>query len=60
MIISHFTALLVFALIVSVVFAGINKTTVREQLRYGAFVFIAFLAVAVVVGWMMYPFPFPF
>ena len=55
---SHFAALFIFALIVSVVFAGINKTTVPEQLRYGFFVFLAFLAVAIVVGWAMYPFPF--
>jgi len=55
---SHFTALLVFALIVSTVFAGINKPTLGEQLKYGIFVFISFLAVALVVGWIMYPFPF--
>jgi hypothetical protein len=58
MIISHFTALTIFALIVSAVFAGINKSGLREQLRYGAFVFFCFLAVAAVVGWIMYPFPF--
>ena len=57
MIVSHFTALAVFALLVSVVFAGINKTTFRAQLQYGAFVFVAFLAVALIVGWIMYPFP---
>ena len=57
MIISHFTALVIFALAVSAVFAGINKTTVGEQLKYGAFVFLAFLSVALVVGWLMYPFP---
>ncbi len=58
MTLSHFTALFVFALIVSVVFALINKSEPREQLRYGAWVFLAFLGVAVVVGWIMFPFPF--
>ena len=55
---SHFSALLVFALIVSLVFALINKTQPREQLRYGVFVFLSFVGVAVVVGWLMFPFPF--
>jgi hypothetical protein len=54
---SHFTALSIFAFLVSVVFAGINKSTFRAQLKYGAFVFVAFLAVALSVGWIMYPFP---
>ena len=57
MIFSHFTALVVFALIVSIVFALITKNEPREQLRYGVFVFLSFLAVAFVVGWLMYPLP---
>jgi ABC-type uncharacterized transport system permease subunit len=55
---SHFTALTVFALVVSVVFALISKETLREQVTYGLAVFLAFLGVAVVVGWLMFPFPF--
>jgi galactitol-specific phosphotransferase system IIC component len=57
MIMSHFTALAVFALIVSTVFALITKNEPREQFRYGVFVFLSFIAVAVVVGWLMYPLP---
>jgi heme A synthase len=57
MIFSHFTALVVFALLVSTVFALITKNEPREQFRYGVFVFLSFLAVAVVVGWLMYPLP---
>jgi len=57
MIFSHFTALVVFALIVSIVFALITKNEPREQFRYGVFVFLSFLAVAFVVGWLMYPLP---
>ena len=55
---SHFTALTVFALIVSVVFALISKETLRDQLTYGILVFFSFLGVAFVVGWLMFPFPF--
>jgi heme A synthase len=57
LIFSHFTALVVFAVIVSTVFALITKSEPREQLRYGLFVFASFIAVAVVVGWIMYPLP---
>jgi len=57
MTLSHFQALLIFALVVSVVFSLITKNEPREQLRYGIFVFLSFLAVALAVGWIMYPLP---
>lgn len=57
MILSHFAALVIFAIIVSTVFALITKNEPREQLRYGLFVFASFIAVAFVVGWIMYPLP---
>jgi hypothetical protein len=57
MTLSHFEALVVFALIVSTVFALITKNGPREQLRYGVFVFLSFLAVALAVGWIMFPLP---
>lgn len=54
---SHFEALFAFALFVSTVFGLITRNTPREQFRYGAFVFVSFLSVALVVGWLMYPLP---
>lgn len=57
MTLSHFEALLIFALVVSTVFALITKSTPREQFRYGVFVFLSFLGVALAVGWIMYPLP---
>jgi hypothetical protein len=54
---SHFEALLVFSLLVAVVFALITKNTPREQFRYGVFVFLSFLAVAIAIGWIMFPLP---
>jgi hypothetical protein len=57
MTLSHFSSLFLFALIVSVVFSLINKTQPQEQLRYGVFAFLSFLGVAVVVSWLMFPFP---
>jgi hypothetical protein len=57
LILSHFSALFIFATIVSTVFALITKNEPREQLRYGMFVFLSFLAVAFAVGWIMFPLP---
>ncbi len=54
---SHFQALIIFALLVSTVFALITKSTPREQFRYGVFVFVSFLIVALAVGWIMFPLP---
>jgi hypothetical protein len=54
---SHLFILAVFALLVSSVFAALMKDEPREQLRSGAMMFGAFLATAVVLGWLMYPLP---
>ena len=57
MTVSHFEALFLFALFVSTVFALITKNGPRERFKYGVFVFLSFLAVALAVGWIMYPLP---
>ena len=54
---SHFLLLVIFAFFVSLVFAVIAKDELREQLRFGGLMFGGFLASAVVLGWLMYPFP---
>jgi len=54
---SHFALLLVFAFLVSLVFAVLMKDHPREQLRFGALLFGGFVATALVLGWLMYPFP---
>ncbi len=54
---SHFLLLVVFALFVSVVFSVIAKDDPREQLRYGGLMFGGFIVSAIVLGWLMYPFP---
>jgi len=56
MILNHVQALLLFALAVSVVFALLSKHTPGEQIRYAVWAFLGFLAVAIGVGWLMYPF----
>ena len=55
---SHLLLLAMFSFFVSLVFAVLSRDTVREQLRFGGMMFGAFLGAAVVIGWLMYPFPF--
>jgi uncharacterized membrane protein len=54
---SHLALLALFAFFVSLVFAVIAKDEVRDQLRFGGLMFGGFLASALVLGWLMYPFP---
>ena len=54
---SHLLLLVLFAFFVSLVFAAIAKDDVREQVRFGGLMFAGFIASAVVLGWLMYPFP---
>lgn len=55
---SHFVLLALFAFFVSFVFALIARDEAAEQLRFGAMLFAGFLGSAVVLGWLMFPFPF--
>lgn len=55
--ISHFAAILIFSLCVSVVFALTSKEELKERIRYGIWSFFSFVLVAVAMGWLMFPFP---
>ena len=54
---SHFVLLVLFAFFVSLVFALLGKDTVTEQIRFGGMLFAGFIIAALVLGWLMYPFP---
>ena len=54
---SHVVALVLFAALVSSVFATLLRDELRSRLRFGLLAFAAFVVSAVVVGWLMYPFP---
>jgi hypothetical protein len=56
MTLSHFQTLMLFALAVSVAFAFLSKRRLGEQMRYTVWAFMGFLAVAIGIGWLMYPF----
>lgn len=57
MALSHFSAMLLFAFLVSVVFGVLSKDTPRERLLYGAKVFAAFVGIGLLLAWIMYPLP---
>jgi hypothetical protein len=56
MIFNHFQTMLVFALAVSLAFAFLSKKSMSERTRYFVWAFLAFLVVAIGIGWLMYPF----
>jgi hypothetical protein len=53
----HLVALLLFATLVSVVFATLLREDVKSRLRFGLAAFAAFVLSTVVIGWLMFPFP---
>lgn len=52
----HFLAMSLFALLVSIALAGLTKRTAQERTKYAVSCFLKFLAVAIAIGWLMYPF----
>ena len=54
---SHLLNLAVFSGLVSAVFAMLQRDELKARLRYGLLAFGAFMLSALVVGWLMYPFP---
>ncbi|MBI2186393.1 MAG: hypothetical protein HYU37_04635 [Acidobacteria bacterium] len=55
---SHFLAMVVFALFVSIVFATLMRDDPREQLRLGLRLFGGLVGGGVLAGWLLYPLPF--
>jgi hypothetical protein len=54
---SHFALYMLFSLMVSAVFAALQRETPTEQARLGLKLFVGFVAGAYLLGWLMYPFP---
>ncbi|MFB3854263.1 MAG: hypothetical protein ACE148_10625 [Vicinamibacterales bacterium] len=54
---SHIFLMTLFAFLVSVVFAVLLADDPGSQLRLGAKLFGGFMVSALVLGWVMYPFP---
>ena len=54
---SHLLLLVLFAFFVSLVFALIAKDDTADQLRFGGMLFAGFISSAIVLSWLMFPFP---
>ena len=51
---SHYTAVLLFALFTSVVFAITMRDTPKRMFRFGAWCFGLFASSAIVLSWLMF------
>ena len=56
MIVTHFQSMIIFGLAVSLAFAFLSKERTDERIRYAVWAFLAFLVVAIGIGWLTYPF----
>jgi len=53
---SHFWAMFLFALLVSVALAAFTRRTPLERVRYALWSLLLFLLIGIGVAWLMYPF----
>ena len=53
---SHFQALVVFALVISIAFGFLGRRRPVDRLKYILWTLLLFLLVGVGIGWAMYPF----
>jgi hypothetical protein len=53
---THFSAMVAFALCVSVAFACLGRQTLARRIKYAAWSFALFLVISVGIAWLMYPF----
>ena len=51
---THFPAVLLFALFVSVVFGITQRSQPKMMVRFGAFTFVCLVGTVILVSWLMY------
>jgi len=54
---NHITLMILFALVVSGVFACLGKDTLRERLFFGLWLFLGLIVGGMALSWLMFPFP---
>lgn len=54
MMLSHFSAVLVFSLFTSVVFGITMRAEPKMMIRFGAYCFVLFVGAVIVASWLMY------
>jgi hypothetical protein len=52
--VTHFTAVLLFALFASVVFGITQRDTPQKMVRYGIYCFVLFAGSAIALSWVMF------
>lgn len=50
--------MVLFSVLVSLVFTFLTKYGARERIRYFLVLLASFVLLSILVGWVMYPFPF--
>ena len=53
---THFQAIVFFALVISVAFAFLTKRTLRDRLLYTLWSFLGFVLISIAIGWLLFPF----
>jgi hypothetical protein len=53
---SHFGAMIIFALCVSVSFACLGRQTFKGRIKYAVLSLALFMVIGVGIAWLMYPF----
>jgi hypothetical protein len=54
---THLGLMVLFALLVSIVFATLLRDDPKEQLRFGGRLLAAFVGGGLLLGWLLYPLP---
>jgi hypothetical protein len=53
---SHFQAMLIFALVISISFGFLSRRRPLDRVKYILWSLFLFLAIGIGIGWAMYPF----
>jgi hypothetical protein len=53
---SHFAAMVIFALCVSVAFACLGRMTLARRIKFALWSLALFVVIGVGIAWLMYPF----
>jgi hypothetical protein len=55
LVLSHFWAMILFAVFVSMALGCLTRRTTPERIKYAAWSFLLFLLVGIGAAWLMYP-----
>jgi NhaP-type Na+/H+ or K+/H+ antiporter len=53
---THFQAMALFALLISIAFGLLSRRRISERVKYIFWSLLLFLLIGVAIGWVMYPF----